>query len=289
MSIVLRQGLIAASLAVALLPLCTRADDETAKKEFRVCRDPNNLPFANAKGEGFEDRIAKLLADDAGAQLSFYDFASRMNFVRNTLKFKLPSEDYHCDVMMGVATGFDQVAQTRAYYRSTYALVIPQGRKLDGVKTVDDLFAMPASATRDLHIGVVDRSPASEWLVKHGLLEQGVPYKLLIADVDKTSPGIMEADLVAGKIDAAVVWGPIAGYMVRSAPDLKMLVLPLASEPGVKFDFDIAMGLRYGEKDRKQELEALLDRNQAKIDAVLAEYRIPTLPPSPTKSDKDGK
>lgn len=250
---------------------------DDANKTFKVCRDPNNLPFSNSKSEGYEDKIAQLLADELGRKLETYEFASRFNFIRNTLKFKLPGEEYRCDIVIGVPAGFDQVSATKPYYRSTYALVIPQGRKLDGVKSVEDFLVLPKSTLNNLHIGVIDRSPASNWLVNHGLLEQGVPYRLLVADLDQTSGGIIENDLVSGKIDVAIIWGPIAGYYARKAPNTHFTVIPMKSENGVKFEYDIAMGVRYGEKEWKQKIEDLIDTSKPKILAILADYGVPVV------------
>lgn len=273
---------IYAGLLLAVSSITTSSDayaqqdtQDDANKTFKVCRDPNNLPFSNAKSEGYEDKIAQLLADELGRKLETYEFASRFNFIRNTLKFKLPGEEYRCDIVIGVPAGFDQVSATKPYYRSTYALVIPQGRKLDGVKSVEDFLALPKSTLNNLHIGVIDRSPASNWLVNHGLLEQGVPYRLLVADLDQTSGGIIENDLVSGKIDVAIIWGPIAGYYARKAPNTHFTVVPMKSENGVKFEYDIAMGVRYGEKEWKQKIEDLIDTSKPKILAILADYGVP--------------
>lgn len=270
----LARGLLGAALAL-LAAAPALAQDEAPAPTFKVCRDSNNLPFSNARSEGYEDKIGELLAADLGRKVEFYDFASRFNFIRNTLKFKLPGEAFRCDVVIGVPSGFDQVATTKPYYRSTYALVIPQGRKLDAVKSVEDFLALPPATLNSLNIGVIDRSPASEWLVNHGLLDRGVPYRLLIADLDQTSSGIIEADLQSGKIDAAIVWGPIAGYYGKHTTNPKVRVIPMKSEKGVKFEFDVAMGLRFGEKDWKQQLETLLDRNRPKILAILNDYGVP--------------
>lgn len=270
----LARGLLGAALAL-LAAAPALAQDEAPAPTFKVCRDSNNLPFSNARSEGYEDKIGELLAADLGRKVEFYDFASRFNFIRNTLKFKLPGEAFRCDVVIGVPSGFDQVATTKPYYRSTYALVIPQGRKLDAVKSVEDFLALPPATLNSLNIGVIDRSPASEWLVNHGLLDRGVPYRLLIADLDQTSSGIIEADLQSGKIDAAIVWGPIAGYYGKHTTNPKVRVIPMKSENGVKFEFDVAMGLRFGEKDWKQQLETLLDRNRPKILAILNDYGVP--------------
>lgn len=270
----LARGLLGAALTL-LAAAPALAQDDAAAATLKVCRDSNNLPFSNVRSEGYEDKIGALLAADLGRKLEFYDFASRFNFIRNTLKFKLPGEAYRCDVVIGVPSGFDQVATTKPYYRSTYALVIPQGRKLDSVKTVEDFLALPPATLNSLSIGVIDRSPASEWLVNHGLLDRGVPYRLLIADLDQTSSGIIEGDLQSGKIDAAIVWGPIAGYYGKHSANPKMRVIPMKSEKGVKFEFDVAMGLRFGEKEWKQQLEGLIDRNRPKILAILNDYGVP--------------
>src|SRR5437588_5949613 len=111
---------------------------------FRPCIDPSNLPFANDKGEGFENRIAELFAKKLGLPVQSYAFPQRMNFIRNTLRYKLPGEDFRCDVVMSIPAGFEQAWATAPYYRSTYALVYRKGHGLDEVKTGADLFALPA-------------------------------------------------------------------------------------------------------------------------------------------------
>ncbi|HZR03913.1 MAG TPA: ABC transporter substrate-binding protein, partial [Burkholderiales bacterium] len=116
------------------------ASAEEARTAFRVCQDPNNLPFSNTKGEGFENKLAELLAAKLGLPVEYYNFPQRMGFIRNTLAFKLPGEDYRCDVVMGVPADYDQAAPTRPYYRSAYALVV--GPKLNDVRAPQDLPAL---------------------------------------------------------------------------------------------------------------------------------------------------
>jgi len=246
---------------------------------LRVCQDPNNLPFSNLRGEGFENRIAELFASKLGWKLEYFSFPQRLGFIRNTLRFKLPGEQYPCDIVMGVPAQYDQVSPTHPYYRSTYALVFPRDGKLSGVKSASDFLALPAEKLQGLRIGVYDRSPASDWLAKHGLVDQGVPYRILNADPDFYPGELIEKDLAAGKIDAAVVWGPIAGYFARPGPGNEpvLSVVPLASEPGVKLDYEIAMGVRRGEPDLKNTVEQLLAENQKEIDAILREYGVPLL------------
>src|SRR5258708_10367051 len=103
------------------------AHGESMPTAFRPCIDPSNLPFANDKGEGFENRIAELFAKKLALPVQSYSFPQRMNFIRNTLRYKLPGEDFRCDVVMGVPAGYDQTSTTAAYYHSTYVLVYPQG------------------------------------------------------------------------------------------------------------------------------------------------------------------
>jgi mxaJ protein len=275
MNAVARLTRAGAALAVAaLFAGNVWADEAVERKSFRVCSDPANLPFSNQAGEGFENKIAELFAGKIGLPLEYYYFPQRMNFVRNTLRFKLPDEDYRCDVIMGVPVGFEQVSATPAYFRSTYALVYAKGRKLDGVNSAADLLAL-GEKLKGVRIGVYDRSPGTAWLAHHGIVDSGVPYRMLNARPDFYPGEIIEKDLVAGEIDAAIVWGPVAGYAARRVTGVELVVVPLKSEPGVKFDFAVAMGVRFGEPGWKRTIETLIAENQAQILQILKEYRVP--------------
>ena len=263
------------SLAGVLVPDAAQAQDPPARTALRVCQDPNNLPFSSTRGDGIENRIAEVFGKALGLPVSYYSFPQRLAFIRNTLRYKLPGDDYPCDIVMGVPVGFDQVSVTKPYYRSTYALVYPQGRGMDTVKTGEDFLKLDPAKLASLRIGVYDRSPASVWLSKHGLVDRGVPYQIMNADPAQYPGEIIEKDLAAGKIDVAIVWGPIAGYFAKRITAPKLVVVPLKSEPGVQFDFQMAMGVRYGERDWKQQVEGLLESRQAEIAAILAEYGVP--------------
>jgi len=244
---------------------------------FRPCIDPGNLPFSNIQGEGFENRIAELFAQKLGLPVKNYAFPQRMNFIRNTLRYKLPGEDFRCDVVMSVPAGYDQVSATTPYYRSTYALVYPKGKGLDQVRTGADLVALPSELRSKLRIGIYDKSPASAWLVKHGLEAQARPYAMMSPDPEQYPGEIIERDLAQGKIDVAIVWGPIAGYFAKRVRNLELAVIPLRSEPGVKFDYEIAMGVRHGEPEWKASVQKLIAENQASITAILREYNVPLM------------
>lgn len=261
--------------SAAALSLAASAQEGDARKALRVCQDPNNLPFSNLAAEGIENRLAEVFGRAMGLPVTYYSFPARMAFIRNTLRYKLPGEDYPCDIVMGVPVGFDQVSVTKPYYRSTYALVYAQGRGLDAVKSVDDFLALPSEQLKKLRIGLFDRTPASAWLAKHGLVDQGVPYLMMSPDPAQYPGQLLETELVAGKIDAAIVWGPIAGFFAKRVREPLLQVLPMRSEPGVRFDYAMAMGVRHGEREWKQQVEQLLDSRRDEIQAVLREYRVP--------------
>ena len=261
----------------ALLPALVGA--QTPRDSLKVCADPNNLPFSNKQGEGYENKLAELFGREMGLPVETYYYAQRLNFVRNTLRFKLPGEDYPCDIMMGVPVGFEQVATTRPYYRSTYALVYIKGRGLDAVNSVADFLALPKEQLRRLKIGVFDRSPGTQWLKKHDLVDSGVPYRMMNARPDYYPGEIVEKDLVQGKVDVVVLWGPIAGFTATRVKDHEVVVVPMPSEPGVKFDYQVAMGVRHGETKWKQRIDGLIEAKLPQIREVLQSYRVPMQDP----------
>jgi mxaJ protein len=268
--------------AALLMALPALAQDTTPPRQaLRVCQDPNNLPFSNDAKQGIENRIADVFGKALGLPVTYYSFPQRLAFIRNTLRYKLPGQDYPCDIVMGVPAGYDQVSVTKPYYRSTYALVLAPVKGLDQVKTGEDFLRLPQATLQSLRIGVYDRSPASDWLVKHQLVDQGVPYSMMNADPAQYPGQIIERDLSAGKIDAAIVWGPIAGYYAQRVKNVALTVVPLKSEPGVRFDYEMAMGVRYGEREWKQQVEGLLDSQRAEILAILREYGVPLVDESP--------
>ena len=276
---IIQKTLTTAALAAVVLSgvVCHFARADEVDKVLRVCQDPNNLPFSNINGEGIENKLAELFARKLGWKLDYFSFPQRMGFVRNTIRFKLPGTNYRCDIIMGVPTGFDQVATTKPYYRSTYALVFPKGKGLDGVKSKQDFLQIDAKQLKKLKIGLYDRSPASQWLSRRGLLEQAVPYRIMNADPNQYPGEIIEKDLAAGKIDVAVVWGPLGGYFAKKIKQPELSLVPLTSEPGVNFQYEMSMGVRFGEKEWKAQVEKFLDENKTEINGILREFNVPLL------------
>lgn len=270
----LRLAAVALSLAAAA---ATAQDKPAERTALRVCQDPNNLPFSNTRGEGIENRIAEVFGKALGLPVTYYSFPNRLAFIRNTLRYKLPGDDFPCDIVMGVPVGFDQVSVTKPYYRSTYALVFPRGKGLDEVRSSADFLKLDPARLATLRIGIYDRSPATEWLRRHNLTDRGVPYKIMNADPDQYPGEIIERDLAAGKLDVAIVWGPIAGYFAQRVKSPALQVVPMQSEPGVRFDYQMAMGVRYGEREWKQQVEGLIESRRTEIAAILKEYGVPVV------------
>jgi mxaJ protein len=265
-----------ATLAALATPAAAQTPEAPPERAaLRVCQDPNNLPFSNEKGEGIENKLAEVFGKALGLPVTYYSFPQRLAFIRNTLRYKLPGEDFRCDIVMGVPAGFDQVSVTKPYYRSTYALVVAKTGALENVRSVDEFLKVDTATLKKLRIGIYDRSPASDWLVKRGLEEQGVPYQMMSPDPAQYPGEIIERDLASGKIDAAIVWGPIAGFFARRVTTRPLAVIPLKSEPGVKLDYQMAMGVRYGEREWKQKIESLLETQRPAIDAILRDFGVP--------------
>lgn len=260
-------------------------DAPGSDKVLRVCQDPNNLPLSNRAGEGFENRIAALFAQQLGWKLEHTWFPQRMGFIRNTLRAKEEhSERFKCDLVTGVAKGFELAANTHSYYRSSYAMAYVKGHGLDKVRKLDDLLALDAGQRKKLRIGAFAGSPVTEWLLQNGLMEQVNWYQSQTGDAEQYPGEIVEKDLASGKIDIAFAWGPIAGYFAKKARGANIVAIPLQSRPGMKFDFEIAMGVRHADKDFRQLIDRLIDTNQGKIQAILEEYGVPLSALPPPKS-----
>ena len=263
-------------MSIALLAgVCPVGSIHAEAASFRVCADPNNPPLSMEDGSGYENRIAELLATELGQKLEYTWFPQRLGFIRNTLKAKLPdSEKYKCDVVMGLPTGVEVAATTQPYYRSTYALVYKKGGVLDGIHTPSDIDRLPADARSKLRIAMFDGAPGTTWLLKHGLVGQGIPYQTMTGDVSTNTALTLARDFADNKLDMVIIWGPIAGYLQSQSPE-SFTVIPMKSEPGMKFDFPMSIGVRIPDKDRKQQLDELIQKDTQKIRDILKTYHVP--------------
>jgi quinoprotein dehydrogenase-associated probable ABC transporter substrate-binding protein len=274
------RALLTGAALLLLLPwaaLCQPAGPG-ADRVLRVCEDPNNLPFSNRAGEGFENKIAELLAAELGWKLEYTWFPQRMGFIRNTLRNRDPDTDrFKCDLVLGVPTGFELAATTRPYYRSTYALAYVKGKGLDAIKAPEDLMKLEPAKLKSLRLGVVGQTPPVDWLLKQGLLDQAVPYQTQSGDPERYPGEMVEKDLVGGAIDVAFLWGPIAGYFGKRASGADVAIVPFLPDQAIQFDFRIAMGVRFGEREWRDRIQQLLETNRGRIHSILTGYSVPLL------------
>jgi len=269
-------GLAAAlGVGLALFAHCAEADQHDGI--LKVCADPANLPLSNDKGEGYENKIAEALAKDLKLRVEYTYFPQRMGFVRNTLRLKdEQSQQYKCDVIIGVPKEYALTATTRPYMHSTYSLIFANSAQLSGLRTADDLLKLTPDALNALRIGVFTKSPGADWLLKHGLMEHAAVYSHQNGDIDESPARTIGRALAAGEIDAAILWGPIAGMLVQQrTKDPKWRAVPFEPDPAIKFDYEISMGLRQGEKPWKDTLDAWISGHQTLIDSILSSYNVP--------------
>jgi len=237
---------------------------------LRVCADPNNLPFSNQKGEGFENKIAEVIAADMHRPVEYTWWAQRRGFFRNTLK------DGKCDVVMGVPASFELAATTRVYYRSTYVFVTRKDSGLN-ITSFDD----PQLKSRKIGVQMVGddgtNTPPVQALNSRGIVGNIRGYTLY-GDYTKDSPPHEIIDAVVNKeVDLAIVWGPLAGYWAAKSKvplDMKP-VSPQVDLPYLPFVYDIAVGVRRGEDDLKNQIDAILAKRHEDIDKILADYHMP--------------
>jgi mxaJ protein len=269
--------------AAALLAIGSAAGADSppaADNVLRVCADPNSLPQSNRAGEGFENRIAELLAKELGWKLEYTWFPQRMGFIRMTLKARDPDNDrFKCDLIIGVPVGFELAATTPAYYRSTWAMVIPKGKGLDDIHTPDDLLKVDPVKLKSLHFGLFARTPPTDWLLKNHLFEQAQAIPPQSGDPEAYPGEMVDKELAAGRIDVAFVWGPVAGYFAKHSKEPGMLVVPFPPNPDIKYVYDIAMGVRFGEKEWRDRIAGLIASKKKEIDAILLSYGVPLLDP----------
>jgi quinoprotein dehydrogenase-associated probable ABC transporter substrate-binding protein len=239
--------------------------DLVDRSALRVCADPANMPFSNDKNEGFENKIAEIVAGELKVPVEYVWFPQATGFIRQTLFAK------RCDVVMGYAQGDELVLNTNHYYRSTYALVYRAGTGLDGVVSFTD------PRLKDKRIGVIAGTPPSSIMAQLGLIQRAKPYPLMVDRRHDTPGERMISDIRSGDIDAGVLWGPMAGYFAAKGGD-KLPVVPLLQETGVlRMAYRITFGVRNGEDDWKRQLNGIIAKRQGDIDAELLQFGVPLL------------
>jgi quinoprotein dehydrogenase-associated probable ABC transporter substrate-binding protein len=255
----LASSLLCATLAVA------QPADLVSRTALRVCADPANMPFSNEAREGFENKIAELLATDLGLPLEYTWFPQATGFVRNTLGAK------RCDVIIGYVAASEVIQNTNPYYRSAWALIYRNDRGLNGTEALND------ARLKDKRLGIVAGAPPATILTINGLMGKAKPYALMVDRRYESPAEEMIRDIESGEIDAGILWGPIAGYYANRS-SLPLTVMPLSHETSsVPMAYRITMGLRHGELEWKHRLNEFLAKHQARIDEILSQYGVPLL------------
>jgi mxaJ protein len=256
------------SLAFAALLLaagCVEARD------LRVCADPNNLPFSNEAGEGLENKIVALIAEELGAELRYTWWAQRRGFLRNTLKAEA------CDLVPGLPANLEGVRTTAPYYRSTYVFVT----RTDGPEVAS--YNDPVLREKKIGVHLVgddgSNTPPAHALARRGVIDNVRGYMVYGDYGEPNPPARILTSLAQGEIDIAIVWGPLGGYFAtRQAVPLKVTpVRPSFDGPQLPMVFDISMAVRKEDDALRQEVDAALTRRRTDVDAILAAYGVPRI------------
>lgn len=232
---------------------------------FRACADPRDLPFSNEAGEGFENKIAELLAKKLGKSIAYAYYPDATGFIRNTLNA------HRCDVVLGIPLGDEMVQPTNPYYRTSYVAAYRKGGPLDGLDHLSD------PRLKSAKIGVIAGTPPASYLASLGLLSRIKSYALVVDTRFDSATAEMMHDLDKGDIDIALIWGPLGGYYAMKAQTPTAIVPLLKEQGGPKLVYRIAMGVRHSDQNWKRTLNQTISGNQAEIDGILRSFGVPLL------------
>jgi mxaJ protein len=242
---------------------------EQTNRVLRITADPNNLPFTNSKLEGFENKIAQIVARDLGAEIQYSWRAQRRGFFRETLK------ENTADLILGVPTEFERALTTKPYYRSCYAFVARKDRGLK-LRSFDD----PALRTLRIAVHLIGddgaNTPPAHALAMRGIITNVVGFSIY-GDYSQANPPARIIDAVVNRdVDVAIVWGPLGGYFaLREKDPLQVTPLEAPFDSALPLAYDISLGVRRKDKELREELNGVLFRHQAEIDKILDDYGVP--------------
>jgi quinoprotein dehydrogenase-associated probable ABC transporter substrate-binding protein len=235
-----------------------------ARTELRVCADPSDLPFSDEKAEGFENKIAEVIARELSLPVRYVWFPQVVGFVRNTLRAG------RCDLVMGTVAGDDVMQTTTPYYHTSYVVAY---RNDSGLSFAD--FDDPE--LKKLHIGVVAGTPPADLLVRHDLMANARPFALTVDTRYESPSRQMLLDIANKEIDAGLLWGPIAGFYIRHE-NLPLNVMVLRSEADApRMAYHIAMGVRNNEPEWRRKINAAIHKHEGEINTILRDYGVPLL------------
>ena len=243
-----------------------------AQRTLTACADPNNLPFSNRAGQGFENKLAEMIARELHAKLAYVWWAQRRGYVRNTLN------EQKCDFWPGIGSNVEMAATSRPYYRSTYVFVTRAKDNVNGL-TLDD------PRLHKLKIGVqmvgddANNTPPAHALTRRGIVSNVRGYTLY-GDYSKPNPPSQIVDAVErGDIDVALVWSPLAGYFAAKSP------VPLRLEPVTPWmdamewpmQFDVSVGVRKDDQQLLKDIDRVLAARSGEVRRLLADYHVPVV------------
>jgi len=264
---------VTAGRAAAQAPAPDSADlsiELVDPKVLRVCADPSNLPFSNDKGEGFENKLAELIAAKLGEELKYIWFSESSGYVPNAVGNEA------CDLVMGYAQGTGLIEDSNPYYRTSYVLIYRQDDKdLAGVDRLSD------PRLKGKRIGLFARTPPASILATNGLVANAKPFEVNAGDSATKAAETMIAEIASGKLDAGLLWGPVGGYYAQRA-SVPLTLIPLVKEnAGPSTIYGITFGLRPNDPQWKHQINKLIAENEHDIDEILQGYNVPVL-------DQDG-
>ena len=259
-------GMVACVLAATAMLSAGHSVPLAAASVLRVCADPDNMPFSNDKGEGFENKLAELIAERLGDKLEYTWFAENSGFVPNSVGAKA------CDLVMGYAQGTGLIEDTNPYYYTSYVLITRKDDPdLKGVDTLSD------PQLRGKRIGLFARTPPASILAMHGLVSNAKPFEVRADEGQSKAAVAMIDEIASGKLDAGLLWGPVGGYYAQRAA-VPLRVVPLVNESaGPSTIYPITMGVRPNEPQWKHQINKVLAESQREINLILRDYNVPVL------------
>ena len=259
-----RGGLaLTAALATGAVAL-TAMSREAQAALLRVCADPGNMPLSNSRGEGFENKIARVLARalDTGVE-NYYRPGVERGLTRTTL------DADQCDLMLDMPADAEDVLTTTPLYRSTYVLAYRSDRGL-AIKSLDD------PRLKTLRVGVYETSAIREALAEHDVRKVRIHYLSHDADlVPADQPSHQVQQVIDGELDVAAAWGPLAGYY-RTVKQAPLVIQPVnLMDDYVPLEFDMAVAVRRNDRDLQRRLEQAIRQERDALRAILDEYGVP--------------
>lgn len=259
-------------------PVAESKTSTAVRSTLRVCSDPNNLPFSNAREEGFENRIASIVAEELRVPVTYTWWAQRRGFIRNTLRAE------RCDVVIGIPSGDEMVLTTEPYYRSTYVFVWRKDRRHD-IRSFDD------PRLRTLRVGVhvigddYNALPPGIALARRGIVNNVAGFSIYGDYSTPSPPSDLIRAVADGRVDVAIAWGPLAGYYAtrQSVPLELAPVSPRSALPGMPFEYAISMGVRRGDSALARRLNEIIAKRRDDIDRILRAYDIPIVDDTATR------